>query len=311
MTAIAILAGCGGSQSVIDRPGSAAQTVNPNANSGALLYVMTDANIAYVVNYPSGKLARTLTFDDSGVGAGICSDTSGDVFITASSSGGTVYEFAHGGKTPKASLPDGSFYPRGCSVDPTTGNLAVTNNNEPNCYNGGNVAIYPGASGSPTTYTVSGFQCLNAASYDNQGNLFIGGSIGSGDFGIAELPVGASQFTNIALNEPVGCYGECDNSIQWDGEYVAITQPTKDHVSPTIYRVAVSGSNGTIAGTVTFKGVFGNHAGEGSLIDGSRVVLGYHPGSIAIWNYPAGGKIEHILIKGLGGYDKPGLALSQ
>jgi hypothetical protein len=315
-SAVIFLAGCAASQTGMSGavPQSSLATTQSHAHrasgSGDLLYVATDANFFYVVNYTTGKWQQVV-YMPGGVGGGACSDTSGNVFIAASNNGASLYKFAHGGQTPIATLSDGNYYPRGCSVDPTTGNLAVTNNNEPNCYNGGNVAIYRGASGSPTTYTVSGFECLNAASYDNQGDLFIGGSIGSGDFGIAELPNGSSQFTNITLNKPVGCYGECYNSIQWDGQYVAITQPTKDHVSPTIYRVAVSGSSGTIAGTVTFKGKFGKYSGMGALIDGSQVIFDYRFGSIATWNYPAGGKIKRIVVKGLQGYIKPGLALSQ
>jgi len=65
---------------------------------------------------------------------GLCVDAQGNVFVPTwqgeSGTRGYVYEFAHGGSTPIATLsdPGGAF---GCSVDLTTGNLAVTNNVAP------------------------------------------------------------------------------------------------------------------------------------------------------------------------------------
>jgi|HubBroStandDraft_5_1064220.scaffolds.fasta_scaffold00905_7 hypothetical protein len=323
--AAAMLGSCGGSQPPIGAPlamsqGPAIATHAAHSTSwmlrGSLLYVVTDTNLAYVVEYPSGKLAQKLLFD-ANVGTGACSDSGGNVFITAGGAGtltGVIYEFAHGGKTAIAMLDDANYVPSACSVDPTSENLTVTNfPTNGNCVPGGNVAVYAGGHSPPTSYTDSNFYCYSAAAYDDQGNLFIGGEgYGSGYlFVIAELPRGSSTFTDIALNEPLTCRPECDNHMQWDGTYLAITRPSQDHKSPIVYRVQVSGSTGTIVGTTKFKGDFGKYSGEGSWIDEASTILDYRFGSVAIWKYPAGGKIVQVLIKGLGGFRKPGLTISQ
>ena len=80
---------------------------------------------------------------------GECVDGAGNVFVTNSFKG-QILEYAHGGTTPIATLSDPNQYPIDCAVDPTTGNLAVTNyfaKTGP-----GSVAIYQGAQGAPLFY---------------------------------------------------------------------------------------------------------------------------------------------------------------
>ncbi len=235
-------------------------------SSGDLLYVMTDVNVFYAVNYSTGKV-QTVVYEPSGWGAGDCSDTTGNVYILAaatSSQAGQIFKFAHGGTSPVATLTDKNYYPTGCSIDPTTGSLAVSNDATANCPGGGNVAVYPNAQGSPTIYTDSTFECFLGTAYDNSGNLFVGGvADGSGHyFQLAELPRGGSTLTNVSLNEQIPCRpldGTCKNSIQWDGNDIVVTVPMGKH-SPVLYRVSVSSSNGTVVGTTTFKGKWASKA---------------------------------------------------
>ncbi len=76
------------------------------------------------------------------------------MFVTTETSltHGYVYEYSHGGTQSIATLSDpGSPY--GCSVDPTTGNLAVANTTSSGYYGYyGYVAIFPDAEGTATTY---------------------------------------------------------------------------------------------------------------------------------------------------------------
>jgi DNA-binding beta-propeller fold protein YncE len=46
-------------------------------------------------------------------------------------------------------LADPNNSPRGCAVEPTTGNLAVADNQD-------NITIYPDAGGTPTYYSTAG-----------------------------------------------------------------------------------------------------------------------------------------------------------
>lgn len=310
--AAAMLAGCQGLQTAT----TAQSSPHVASSSGSdLLYLATDANVFYVIDYATGK-AQMITFAGSGTGGGVCPDAGGDIFVTAAvGGGGYIYEYAHGGKSPIATLSDGSYVPGGCSVDATTGNLAVTNDYNSNCYGGGNVAVYPDAEGTATTYSDSSFECYIGAAYDDEGNLFIGG-VGSGsNFVLAELPSGSSTLTNISLNETLNCRflnGPCKDRLQWDGTYLAITQRSTDHQSPVIYRVAVSGSSGTIVGTTTFSGKWTSKtSGQVSWISGNSVVLGYHPGNLSLWKYPVGGKLVRTVVKGLTHFQYMGLAMSQ
>jgi hypothetical protein len=105
----------------------------------------------YVYTYPQGRRVGTLTgFSEP---QGECSDASGNVFIVDFiPDATTVYEFAHGGMSPIATLndPADGF---GCAVDPLDGTVAVANTYDPsNFEDNGDVAVYAGGHGNPTIY---------------------------------------------------------------------------------------------------------------------------------------------------------------
>ena len=161
-TAAALLAGCAGSQGQVplssldsaqhDGTVPAALAVQERtwmraeAKSSDLLYVSNPGNNTVTVYaYQSRKLVGTLNgFSDP---AGLCADAAGDVWIT-NEGGSNVIEYAHGGTQPIKTLNDGSKQPLACSVDATTGNLAVLNADD--------VAVYQRASGSPKLYRGGG-----------------------------------------------------------------------------------------------------------------------------------------------------------
>jgi len=177
--AAALLAACGGSQPPIGAPGAMPQSraiadhaarsgswMLPEAMSGNLLYALMDQGIL-VLTYPQGKKLFKIT---SSFGQYICADQSnGNVFLPSSS---RIYEYAHGGSTPIAALdaPSSSYTFGGCSVDGSTGNLAVANMyTHPNT----SVVVYPDASGSPATYTDPNAYYFTYCGYDDEGNLFV------------------------------------------------------------------------------------------------------------------------------------------
>ena len=57
---------------------------------------------------------------------GECVDADNDVFITDSKLS-EIFEYQHGAKKPVNILTDNGYRPYGCSIDFTTGNLAVAN----------------------------------------------------------------------------------------------------------------------------------------------------------------------------------------
>ncbi len=287
----AMLAACGSSETV-NAPGAVipqGQVAHhgmgrkswmlPEASQGTLLYYTDGDQSVYAISYPGGKLVGTLTgFDGS---QGVCSDKNGDVFVTTYVTE-DVLEFAHGGTQQIAKLPDYGYYPLGCAVDPVTGNLAVANLEAMNGQSG-NVAIYAGAKGKPTNYTAPGISNYDWVAYDGAGNLYVNGSA------LAEMPYGSQQFTNIALS--VSGAG-----IQWDGQDLAMVNPT----SKAIYRLSVSGSSGSVVGTVSFNGLF-TQLGNDFALQSGKAVMPYGGGNrhrvsrIGLWNYPKGGKLQRSI----------------
>jgi hypothetical protein len=161
--AAAILTGCGGSQPPIGAPGAMPQSravsaqakragswMAPGAASQDLLYV-TDYNVVNVFSYPEGKLVGTLKGFNSAVGA--CVDSKGDVYVPAySKSRHKIAEYVHGGSKPIAELMAEGVSPVGCSIDPTTGDLAASGFGEPPTIN-----VFKAAKGQPLLYKPSGF----------------------------------------------------------------------------------------------------------------------------------------------------------
>jgi hypothetical protein len=106
------------SQSVGDDSGS---WMAPGAASQDLLYV-TDLNTVEVFTYPRGKYQGTLRGFEFAIG--ICSDANGNVYATDEGYD-RVSEYAHGSTKRLRTIPTGQSF--GCSVDRTTGNLAIVN----------------------------------------------------------------------------------------------------------------------------------------------------------------------------------------
>jgi hypothetical protein len=217
--------------------------MSPDAKRKDLLYVSdAEANLVDVYSYPGGKLEGQLS-GFAGV-QGLCTDKSGNVWITNQSQE-TILEFAHGGKSPIATLNDSGYHPGACSVDPSTGNLAVANLDTLSEGAGG-LAIYTGAKGSPQLYNDSTLAYAFYVAYDRSGNVFVDGQNRSSQLFFGELPKSSSTLETIDTSGISGLGA----GVAWDGKYITlgITSPS------TIYQLTVSGSAASIAGTTTISG---------------------------------------------------------
>jgi hypothetical protein len=291
--AVITLAGCGESQP-IDAPATIPQlpatATHAEHNRSWMLPVATSNNLLYVVDqqhvlvytYPRGKLVGTLT--GFNYPEGDCVDKAGDIFI-ASYGAGKVREYAHGGTKPIATLTDPGYYPENCSIDPTTGNLAVTEFVNPGP---GHVAIYANAQGTPTRYTDPAMYEYSFCSYDNAGNLFVDGQktdFRRKPFAFAKLPKGSSTFTNIALSQkPIYATG-----LRWDGRYVAVAG-WEDKV---IYQFAITGQHGKEVSSTSLDGA--NFGAYPFWIQGSTLILPNVSkfslkGNVQFYHYPTGGR---------------------
>ncbi len=256
----------------------------------SLLYVADEATgDVYVYSYPGGKLKGTLT--GLNLPTGMCSNKAGDVFIM--NGGGTTVEvFKHGGSAPIRTLNLPGYPELNCSVDPTTGNLALGTLGG-SC--GDCIAVFTNGSGMPTTYTPSGQNGIPGCGYDNHGNLFCD-AYGSGNhFALYELPAGSSTVTSVAVS---GASGLRAGSMQWDGKYLAFGSGAQG----TIYQIQLSGSTGTVVGST---GLTGTGWVWQFWIKKPRIIAPTYAGSAGAiagyWNYPAGGSAT----KTITGFSQP------
>jgi len=299
-----LLAGCGGSQPPIGGPGAMPQSpaqqsltvqrsaatvqqrsdgrswMAAEATSQHLLYV-SDFDAVRVFSYPRGKYEGSL--EGFQIAIGECVDANGNVYV-ADYRYGRLFEYSHGGTKRIRTLSPGDA--SGCAVDPSSGNLAVTNLASHNRHNTGSVAIYRDAHGKPKYYRDPDFLHYYFCGYDNQGDLFVDGIkqvSGHDVFVFAELPKGGSELVTITVNH----YIDFPGGVQWDGADVAIDDQTPPSI---VYEFAINGSQGTLVGATPLGGA---RAVVQPWIDGSKIIvpnaISGKPGQVLILKYPTGG----------------------
>jgi hypothetical protein len=286
LTIAALIAGCSGPQSpplnapAIGATAKRAQSwIEPTAKKQSLLYVSSVlTGDVYVYSYATQQLVGTLTGFSTPYG--LCADKAGNVWIV-NDGASQVVEYAHGGTRPIATLSDSGEYPEGCSVDPTTGNLAVTNFYS--ATGAGSVSIYAGAQGSPQIYSDPSMENYRFCGYDAHGNLFVDGVNSSSDFVLAELPAGGATFTNVNFTQKI----EWPGGVQWDGKHVAVG----DTDTGTIYR---TNAKGKVSGSTQLSG--SDYVNQFWIISGAKKSKGasviapsQDGGVVGIYKYPAGG----------------------
>ncbi len=294
-------------------PDRSAPWMSPGAKSKDLLYVSSFQNDSVIVySYPQGALVGTLTgFAEPD---GVCTDKKGNVWIVNNEDvgGEDAVEYKHGGTSPIATVAEPGEILVGCSVDPTTGNLAVTNI-ETYGSGAGSVAIFAHAKGDAKLYTVPKMSSPYWCGYDNNGNLFVDGRDASEQTRFAELPKGKTTFTNILLKGPSIIF---PGDVVWDGKYVAIGDQQYQRVgSPPEYDSAIfqtTGAGGKIVHTTVLKDtndVVGFWIQGNTVIAADKSPYSYSaPDNVAFFKYPGGGAASKLLKKGL---DQPyGVALS-
>ncbi len=251
-----------------------------------------------VLVYSDNALVGTLTgFDGPD---GVCNDRAGDVWIT-NNLGASIVEYAHGGSSPIGSLQDPNVYPLGCSVDPTTGDLAVANVYQTDGAQG-SIAIYRGAKGSPKILTDAEIYYVYFCGYDDAGNLFLDGRNAAGAFQFAELPAGKKKFTSITLT---GATIYFPGKVQWDGRHVDVgDQEYLNSEHSAIYRT--TGAAGEVVGTTLLSGA---HDVVGYAIHGGSVIgPDANRNNVALYKFPIGGTATAKI----SGFDGPyGAAISR
>ena len=190
----------------------------------------------------------------------LCSDKAGDVFVVGGA-GQTILEYSHRGKLVQTL----AVYnvPSSCSVDPTTGNLAVPT------YDYSCVYIYPDARSTGTQSICRiGFVLVGLCAYDSRGNLFLDGAESAGTpdsfvANLAKLPRAVATFRNYTLYGSRFQYDYYDG-VSWDGTYVPVKS---QHAFDLPMHIA---HKATIVGTTRVRGWGG---GFGYSVGGQKTWL--------------------------------------
>ena len=283
-----LLAGCGvhGASSALPRSAlfggveSHVPPDNENAAGRDLLYAAGDHRVN-IYTYPQGKKVNHIHRRHGITPEAECADRNGNVYVVAYfflTSGNTfIDEYAHGGTKPIRGLFDYGFGvpDTSCSVDPVSGDLAVTG---ANAY----VKIWqPGSSSGEIQRVPTGTRPSGCA-YDDRGNLFV--VVFKRPryrfiWSLLKLPKGSSTFVHISLPRT---HIRTGGSLQWDGKYLAY-----GNFRNKIFRLAIDGTKARVAQTVRLDEAV--HV-PSFWIQGKTIVGGGY-----VWNYPAGGKpIETI-----------------
>ncbi|HEY1428849.1 MAG TPA: hypothetical protein VGF18_04710 [Candidatus Tumulicola sp.] len=285
LAAFAVVTACAGNSAIgvdqLPSPDGASATLgrkawaDPAGSRGNLLYVTDEeANAIFVYGYDSLKFVGYIPLGSEAVGG--CVDRAQNVWFTLF--GGLMLEFAHGGTSPIATLSSPAMYPTNCSVDPKSGDLAVTGFGH---FNGKSLEIYRHAKGQPVLYSPT--YGSSGCAYDGHGNLFLDGT-SSGDFNIAMLSKGASDFQYFPTTTPV----EYPGSMSWNDKQLVVADQSKS----TVYQFRISGSTAEQIGSTTFD----QSTGVGQFfIQRKRIIVpgpeGFDfVGPAYIYGYPQGGK---------------------
>jgi hypothetical protein len=296
-------AACGGSQPPIGAPGATPQSpaiatqaerggswMLPEAASQDLLYVSNGGRCGVsVYSYPGGKLQGRLK--GFKISMGQCIDLMGNVYITDEGAG-RVYEYAHGASRRLRSLAVPGAV--SCSIDPTSRDLAVSSL-------GGPLSIFKNARGKPTTYQWPDNEMF-FCSYDNKGNVFVNGLVppgASGDFILAELPKGSSEFNTVTLNQYIGWPG----GIQWHYKYLVLG----DQTTPAIYRFKIVETKAIKVGAAPLGSKENDYTQfwiQGSTLIAPEVCASrrcrFRDNAVLFFKYPAGGKPTKKITAGVG-----------
>jgi hypothetical protein len=285
---------------------------SPNGNAGITPAAMRPSSVSSV---PLGTPAKTqLYISDPGTNEvevfgwpkpktgsalsgsfsepqGECADTKGDVFITNTGES-NILEYT--GTKLTSTIADSGEYPVGCSYDPKSGDLAVSNIITTGD-GAGSVAIFKKAMGKPHIVKSAAISRFFSVAYDGSSDLFATGQASAGGSVLAEMTPGSKKF-KIICNDSFG--GTFPGGLAWDGKYIVVGNQDGETVS-RIQNCKVVGTT-QLLGSVDIVGF---------AIAGNRLI-GPDAGGAAveIYAYPKGGDPIQVLT----GFSEPiGAAVAQ
>ena len=297
----ALLAACGESQQPIGAPGSMPQSgvidtqakhggswMLPEAKGEDLIYASRhlssgcDRDCAvYVYSLHTGKAVGVLRGLHDPLR--LCSDAKGNIWVTEDLGEygvgpGRIIEYAHAGTKPIATLTE-SDPPTACSVQTSTGNLAVANENTYSHV----LAVFLGGRGKPTFYSGASTK-PSALTYDNDGDIFMADVVSTYAAGVDWLPKGGSTIQRF-LTKPRVYPSE---SLLWYGRFLTVNGR---HLRIGRYTV-VNDKSGKEVGTTELYGA-ANFFIQYWIAD--KLIIATGRDGIQMWAYPAGGNLVRTI----------------
>jgi hypothetical protein len=260
---------------------------------GALLYV-ADAgnNDVFVYSWPALHLIGNLS--GFKVPQGECADSAGNVWI-ANTKRSQLLEFARGGLKPIKTLDDPGQYPVGCSVDTTTGDLAVTNIIS-RSYGPGSLSIYKAAGGSSKTFSDPNFEKVYFDGYDRNGNVYVDGIDDNGSFTIAKFD--GKKFELLTVS---GARINAPGAVQVKGSTIDVEDQSGVTGYSAMYETTLKGSTLTVVASAQFNdGVdcVGTFIAGGAKHEQAVCPDAGTP-AVYVYKYPAGGNPTKSVLTGL------------
>ncbi|MGA8574312.1 MAG: hypothetical protein WB609_01335 [Candidatus Cybelea sp.] len=272
--------------------------VSPDVKRAPRLLFVSDpsAGDVFIFTMPAMQLKGTLTGFNGP--QGLCSDKQGNIWIVNTGTSQAL-KYSRAGQL-LGSVSDPSGTPAGCAVNPTNGDLAVSD--ILGTSGAGGVEVYHNGSGSPTRYSNPSQYEYFFPAYDTDGNLYVDGfTYPSFVVMFSELPSGSG--TMHTVNYSGGTIG-FPGGVNWDrvnGQLVVNDQECQGVYASCAYQLTVSGSSATIVGSTPLNNFDGTacDVDQGTIAPFSKYFAGpcitfaYSVSSVDRWAYPSGGTPSH------------------
>ncbi|MFY9631041.1 MAG: hypothetical protein WAJ94_05475 [Candidatus Cybelea sp.] len=264
-----------------------------------VLFISDDSSgDVYIFTLPALQLKGTLTGFNGP--QGMCQDKQGNIWVvnTGTSQG---LKYARTGKL-LGSVSDPFGTPAGCAVNPTNGDLALSETRGASSSGAGGVEVYKNGSGSPTRYSNPSQYEYYFPAYDTDGNLYVDGfSYPTFAVMISELPSGKRRMHTVNYS---GGTIQYPGGVNWDrvkSQLVINDQECQGLYASCVYQLTVSGSSATIVGSTPLNNFDGTacDVDQGTITPFSKYFAGpcitfaYSVSSVGRWAYPSGGTPGH------------------
>jgi len=265
--------------------------ISPDIARSPRLFFQSDYGNSVVDVYAMPSMTLKATLSGFSGPQGLCSDSAGNVYVDNTNTL-QVLKYSRTGSL-LATYNDSYGYPVGCSVDPATGNLAVSNIF--GLSGAGQVLVFTSPSASPTVLSNPSQYYYYFVGYGPGSSIWTSGKNSYGTYMVSGC--GASSCSTIPLSGGTIYF---PGGVQWDnsrGEWVLFDQLCNDSNEACSYPVSGSGVLGTPTDYSNYNGGGACDIVQGTIAaHGMKYVAGgdyeYCGGSSSFsgrWAYTAGG----------------------